>query len=86
MKKAGWLLILISAVVIFYNLVVVRNYNQQQVNDHPFVTLFSGGENLKRGYTFRPPYSNFEIFILALGIGGVALVIIGSNRRSGSEQ
>jgi hypothetical protein len=80
MKKAGWILIVISAVVIFYNVVIVKNYNEQQVNDHPIATLFSGGSNLKQGYTFGPPYSGFEIFILAIGIGGIVLVNIGKTK------
>jgi hypothetical protein len=84
MKKAGWILILISAAVIFYNVVIVKGYNNQQINDHPIATLFSGGSNLKYEYTFTPPYSLFEIFILAMGIGGVVMVVIASNQRGGS--
>jgi hypothetical protein len=82
MKKTGWILILISAAVIFYNVVIVKNYDEHQLNDHPFATFFSGGENLKHGYTFTPPYTGFEIFILAMGIGGIVLVVIESNRSS----
>ncbi len=82
MKTAGWILILISAAVIFYNVVIVRGYNEQQTNDHPVVTLLSGGSNLKESYSFEPPYSGFEIFIIALGIGGILLVVIGSKEKA----
>jgi hypothetical protein len=82
MKIAGWILILIAAAFIFYNVVVVEGYNDQQINDHPIATLFSGGSNLKGGYSFAPPYSGFEIFIIAMGIGGIVLVAIGSQKKS----
>ena len=82
MKKAGWILILIAASVVFYNVVIVKVFNERQENEHPIVTLLSGGSNLKPGYTFEPPYSGFEIFILAIGIGGIVLVVIGSKEKS----
>jgi ABC-type multidrug transport system permease subunit len=84
MKKAGWILIFISAAIIFYNVVIAKNYNQQQLKDHPFATLFSGGSNLKYEYTFVPPYSSFEVFVLAMAIGGIVLVLIACNRKSDS--
>jgi hypothetical protein len=84
MKAAGWILIVIAATVILWNVVIVKNYNQQQISDHPIATLFSGGSNLKQGYTFEPPYSDFEVFIMAMGIGGIVLVAIVSSRKSGS--
>jgi len=77
MKQAGWILIAIAAVVIFYNAVIVPSHNEQELNNHPWKTLFSFGENLKKGYTFRPPYSGFETFILAVGISGIVLACVG---------
>ncbi len=81
MKKAGWILILISAAVIFYNVVIVKSQNETQVKEHPFVTLFSGGSNLKQGYTFEAPYTGFEVFIIAMGIGGIVMVVIAVTER-----
>jgi hypothetical protein len=88
MKQAGWLMIAIAAVVIFYNAVIVRNQNERIASEHPWQTLFSGGENLKKGYTFAPPYSGFEIFIFAIGIGGVVLAFIGhqQEQKAAEEQ
>lgn len=77
MKKAGWLLILISAGVVFYNLVIAKYQNEREMNEHPFRTLFSLGDNLKGRYSFAPPFTDFEIFIIGVGIGGIVLAVIG---------
>ena len=84
MKKAGWTSIAISVVVIIYNVVIVNHYNNEQVANHPFITLLSGGANLKDGYTFEPPYSAFEVFIMALGVAGVVILLISKDRNSKS--
>ena len=80
MKSAGWILALLAATVVFYNIVVVKHFNEQQENEHPFAMFFSGGSILKRGYTFEPPYTGFEIFIIAMGVVGVVLIAIGSKK------
>ena len=80
MKKVGWILTALAAVVIFYNAVIVQKFNEQEAKEHPFVTIFSGGANLKRGYTFTPPYSGFEIFIFGVGLVGVVLIVVGGQQ------
>jgi len=56
------------------------------VQEHPWITLFSSGENLKPSYTFRPPYTGFEITVIAAGIIGVALIFFSSDRTNRSEE
>ena len=53
-------------------------YNRFQANEHPWITLFSGGTNLsKYGYNFLPPYTGFEIAVLV--IGGIGFFIIAAS-------
>ena len=85
MKVFGWLLIIISGGVIFLHTVIYAASNEQTMKEHPFKTLFSGGENLIKRYTFTPPLEPFEIFIYALGIIGIILLIIGYMRQEKSE-
>ena len=82
LKKAGWWLIAISAVVIFYNAVMVRRYNERKMENHPIETVLTFGSNLKNRYTFLPPYTGFEVLIIGLGIAGIALVVAGRNQES----
>ena len=85
MKILGWLLIIISGGVIFLHTVIYAASNEQTMKEHPFQTIFSGGENLIKRYTFTPPLQPFEIFIYALGIIGIVLLIIGYMRQDKSE-
>ena len=85
MKVFGWLLIIISGGVIFLHTVIYAASNEQTMKEHPFQTIFSGGENLIKRYTFTPPLQPFEIFIYALGIIGIVLLIIGYMRQDKSE-
>ncbi len=77
MKKAGWILTIISALVIIYNVFIIPYQNRRSFEEHPFVTVFSSGANLKRYYTFLPPFTIFEFVIIALGVIGVALIVAG---------
>ena len=77
MKAAGWTLIAIAGAVIFYNVVVLKEYNRRQVQDSPLLTIFSGGANLAPRYSFTPPYDAFEIFIFGVGITGIVLLVLG---------
>ena len=72
-KFFGWLLVACSGLTILYN-VVQTHENERQVEEHPFFTFFSGGENLKRAYTFLPPYTGFEVTIIAVLIIGAIIV------------
>ena len=78
MKTAGSLLVLIAAAVIAYNVVFLKYYNDQMIEDHP---VQSGllGEGLERRYTFTAPYTEFEKGVLALGALGIVLVLVGAS-------
>ena len=80
-KLFGWFLVGCSGLTILYN--VVQNHeNERQVNEHPFVTLFSGGENLKHAYNFLPPYTGFETIVIAvLIIGGIVIFTSAKQRK-----
>jgi len=52
-KTAGWIMVIVCALIILYN-VAQSKYNEWQINEHPLVTLLSGGANLKPAYTFTP--------------------------------
>ena len=53
--------------------------NEARVNNHPFETILSGGANLsKAAYTFLPPWTGFEIFVLSTGALGAILMYYGS--------
>lgn len=76
MKTIGWILVILAGIVIFYNVSVVPRYNEYQVQEHPFKTIFSGGSNLKKGYTFRPPFTGFEVVVVASALAGLVMIII----------
>ncbi len=80
MKFLGWLMVIISAGVIFLHTVIYAASNEQTMKEHPFQTAFSGGNNLIKRYTFTTPLEPFEIFIYALGIIGIILIIVGYMR------
>ncbi|MBO4648741.1 MAG: hypothetical protein J5806_11365 [Lentisphaeria bacterium] len=79
----GWLLVIISGGVIFLHTVVYPAINEQTIKEHPVKTVFSGGSNLIKHYSFTPPLESFEIFIYALGI--ILLFIAYSTRKEKSN-
>jgi hypothetical protein len=80
MKRAGWILIVISAAVIFYNVIILSDQNERLAKERPLETLVSLGTNLKPAYSFTAPYDPFEIFIFVLGVGGVVMIVVGNSQ------
>lgn len=74
MRIIGWLMAIVAGLIILYN-VITHKENERQINEHPWITIFSGGENIKPAYTFTPPFTGFEITVIAAGVVGVALII-----------
>jgi hypothetical protein len=74
MKAFGWILTIVCALIIIYNVATTKE-NERMIKDHPFITILSGGENLKPAYTFLPPYSGFEITVIAAGVIGIVIII-----------
>ena len=85
MKNAGWFLVVVSAVIIFWNVVIIKRQNEREANAHPWVTLFSLGVNLKPSYTFTPPLTMFEGIVYGMGIIGVCLIFLGEDKKEKSE-
>ena len=81
MKSAGRFLVVLSAVIIFWNVVIIERQNERELSAHPWVTLFSSGANLKSCYTFTPPLTMFECMVYGMGIIGVCLIIIGGDKK-----
>jgi hypothetical protein len=80
-RAIGFVVAAIAGLTILYN-VSQTAYNHKQMNEAPVTTILSGGANLSHAYSFAPPYTGFEITILAmLGIG-VAMVIFGGAAKS----
>jgi hypothetical protein len=80
MKIIGWIMVIIVGLIIFYN-VSQSHENAKQIEEHPWTTILSGGENIKPAYTFMPPYSAFELTVMAGGVIGVVLIICGVARK-----
>lgn len=78
MKRTGvgWVLLIVAGLTILYNVVQTKQ-NERQIEDHPWVTFFSGGSNLKQAYTFMPPYTGFEATVIAAGVVGGILIFLG---------
>ena len=72
-------MIIVAVLVIIYNVATTAD-NQRQMNDHPFITVFSGGANLKPAYTFAPPYTGFEVTIIAVGLIGIGIIVFAPSR------
>jgi hypothetical protein len=70
MKTVGWIVTIVAGLIILYN-VLQYHENIKQVEAHPWITVFSGGDNLKRSYSFTPPYTAFELTVSAGGVIGV---------------
>ncbi|MDT8392076.1 MAG: hypothetical protein RRC34_16360 [Lentisphaeria bacterium] len=83
-KIAGWIMVVIAGLIILAN-VVDSKYNVRQVEDHPWITLFSGGKNLKECYTFKPPYTGFEITVIAAGVIGVIMIFTAPPKKEENE-
>ena len=81
-KTAGWIMVIISVLIILYN-VVQHQENVRQVNEHPWITLFSGGANLKQAYAFTPPYTGFEITVIAVGVIGAIMIFTAKPKKEG---
>lgn len=73
MKTFGWVLSILSLLIVIYN-VATSAENARMIEEHPMITILSGGGTLKPAYTFRPPYTGFEITVLAAGVIGVGLI------------
>ena len=66
--------------ILFYGAIVVILcnwwgclYNKEQINQHPWITIFSFGTNLVHAFTFFPPYTSSEITVIIAGILGFFL-------------
>jgi len=79
MKIIGWIMAIVAGLIILYN-VTTSKENERQMNEHPFVTLFSGGSNLKQAYTFTPPYTGFEITVIAVGVIGAGIIMFAPSK------
>lgn len=80
MKIIGWIMVIIVGLIIFYN-VSQSHDNAKQIEEHPWTTILSSGENIKPAYTFMPPYSAFELTVMAGGAIGVVLIICSMSRK-----
>jgi len=58
MKVVGWIMIIVAGLIVLYNVLTTME-NERQMNDHPWITVFSGGSNLA-----KPPYTGFVITVL----------------------
>lgn len=74
-KTIGILMVLSSISIICYNLWAIE-YNKNQLDNHLLYTVVNLGENLKSAYTFTPPYTNFELTVIGVGIVGLILCVI----------
>lgn len=63
----------LAGLTILYN-VVQSAYNQLDFEANPVFHLLTLGATIKRAYTFTPPFTGFEILVLAvLAIGGLLI-------------
>ncbi len=81
MRILGLLFTIISGMTILVNLGTSAE-NEKIARESPFTTLLSGGSNLKEAYTFAPPFTGFEVFILILGVLGIALMVFGGKKKA----
>ena len=82
MKKViGWIMVCVAAAIIIYN-VKESKANEENFAEHPWTTLLSGGENLSDVYSFTPPYTEFEVIVMAAGIIGLVLILIPKNNKA----
>ena len=90
MKTLGAILLIVTVLIIIYNVATtaenkrIAEENVQQIQDHPWITMLSKGANLQDGkhaYTFMPPYTGFEITVIAGGLIGLGLTLFTPSRR-----
>lgn len=77
-------MVLIAGLIISSNVSATKQ-NERTIQEHPYVTLFSGGENLQPAYSFTAPYTGFELLVMAIGIAGVGLILYRLCRRRRGE-
>lgn len=74
MRRFGWVMIIVAASTIGYYRIIAPAHNQRQLDDHPWMTLLAGGENLEKQYTFTPPLTGFELAVYgSLAAGGLMI-------------
>ena len=74
MRCIGWILLIVASLTILYNVRTDRD-NERVLEEHPVLTLLSGGGNLKQAYSFTPPFTGFEITVMAAGVVGLVFVL-----------
>jgi len=81
MKKiTGWIMVVVAAAIIIYNVNESKEKVKKFVND-PFGMLLSGGKNLSDAYSFTQPYSEFEVIVMAAGLIGLVLVFTAKGKK-----
>jgi hypothetical protein len=79
-RLMGFLVTAIAGLTILYN-ASQSAYNQRQINEALVTTILSGGANLSHAYTFTPPFTGFEITVMAaLSLGVVMLAFGGGSK------
>lgn len=81
MRAIGSVLTLLAVAIIAFNVFFAPAYNEQQMNENPWTTVLSGGENLQKAYTFRPPLSSFELFVYGMALVGGLIVLFGKKAK-----
>lgn len=77
MKIAGWILTILAAIVIIYNVVTYNQYIEDS-NENPFNYLF---KEQPVAYSFRGPFTNFELLIMAIGLTGIIFLAISYSKK-----
>lgn len=69
-RNVGGVLVALAGLTILYN-VAQAAYNRADIEANPVFHLLTLGSTIKGAYTFTPPFTGFEILVLAvLVIGG----------------
>lgn len=79
MKSIGWIMAILAGVIILRNVDATAE-NERKANEQPWTTIFSGGSNLKKAYSFTPPYSGFEMIVIGMGLVGVSIIIFAPSK------
>ncbi len=79
-RLIGFVVTAVSGLTVLYN-VVQTAYNQKQIEENALGTLLSGGANLKHSYSFTPPFTGFEIVVLAVFAVGVLMIVFGGGSK-----
>lgn len=77
MNTLGKILAALAVGMLLYNVFVVGPYNAEQQREHPLITAFTVGSNLKEGFT-----------LLQMGFFGIVgfVLIACSNGRNGESK